>query len=71
VPAARELTGSRQSLLSQVKLIAGDHDVRAEPVPTFYNLIDAAVVVISIPIALLVLFAQRWIVSGLTAGSFR
>ncbi|HEY2549219.1 MAG TPA: carbohydrate ABC transporter permease [Streptosporangiaceae bacterium] len=37
----------------------------------FYNLIDAAVVVISIPIALLVLFAQRRIVSGLTAGSFR
>jgi ABC-type glycerol-3-phosphate transport system permease component len=38
---------------------------------TFYNLIDAAVVVVSIPIALLVLFAQRRIVSGLTAGSFR
>jgi ABC-type glycerol-3-phosphate transport system permease component len=38
---------------------------------TFYNLIDAAVVIISIPIALLVLFAQRRIVSGLTAGSFR
>jgi ABC-type glycerol-3-phosphate transport system permease component len=37
----------------------------------FYNLIDAAVVIISIPIALLVLFAQRRIVSGLTAGSFR
>jgi ABC-type glycerol-3-phosphate transport system permease component len=37
----------------------------------FYNLIDAAVVVISIPIVLLVLFAQRRIVSGLTAGSFR
>ena len=30
-----------------------------------------AVVIISIPIALLVLFAQRRIVSGLTAGSFR
>jgi ABC-type glycerol-3-phosphate transport system permease component len=38
---------------------------------TFYNLIDAAVVIISIPIALLVLLAQRRIVSGLTAGSFR
>ena len=38
---------------------------------TFYNLIDAAVVIISIPIALLVLFAQRRIVAGLTAGSFR
>jgi ABC-type glycerol-3-phosphate transport system permease component len=38
---------------------------------TFYNLIDAAVVITSIPIALIVLFAQRRIVSGLTAGSFR
>jgi ABC-type glycerol-3-phosphate transport system permease component len=38
---------------------------------TYYNLIDAAVVIISIPIALIVLFAQRRIVSGLTAGSFR
>jgi ABC-type glycerol-3-phosphate transport system permease component len=38
---------------------------------TFYNLIDAAVVIISIPIAVLVIFAQRRIVSGLTAGSFR
>jgi ABC-type glycerol-3-phosphate transport system permease component len=38
---------------------------------TYYNLIDAAVVIISIPIALLVLFAQRRIVAGLTAGSFR
>jgi ABC-type glycerol-3-phosphate transport system permease component len=37
----------------------------------FYNLIDAAVVIISIPIALIVLLAQRRIVSGLTAGSFR
>jgi ABC-type glycerol-3-phosphate transport system permease component len=37
----------------------------------FYNRIDAAVVIISIPIALLVLFLQRRIVSGLTAGSFR
>jgi ABC-type Fe3+ transport system permease subunit len=36
---------------------------------TFYNLIGAAVVIISIPIALLVLFAQRRIVSGLTAGN--
>jgi ABC-type glycerol-3-phosphate transport system permease component len=38
---------------------------------TFYNLIDAAVVIISIPIALIVILAQRRIVSGLTAGSFR
>jgi len=38
---------------------------------TFYNLIDAAVVIISIPIALIVIFAQRRIVTGLTAGSFR
>ncbi|HLK01391.1 MAG TPA: carbohydrate ABC transporter permease [Streptosporangiaceae bacterium] len=37
----------------------------------FYNVIDAAVVITSIPIALVVLFAQRRIVSGLTAGSFR
>lgn len=37
----------------------------------FYNLIDAAVVIISVPVALLVIFAQRRIVSGLTAGSFR
>lgn len=37
----------------------------------FYNRIDAAVVIISIPIALLVLFAQRRIVSGLTAGALR
>jgi len=41
------------------------------PYQTFYNLIDAAVVIISLPIALLVLLAQRRIVSGLTAGSFR
>jgi ABC-type glycerol-3-phosphate transport system permease component len=41
------------------------------PYQTFYNLIDAAVVIISLPIALMVLFAQRRIVSGLTAGSFR
>jgi len=38
---------------------------------TFYNLIDAAVVVITLPIALIVLLAQRRIISGLTAGSFR
>jgi len=37
----------------------------------FYNLIDAAVVIVSIPIAVLVLIAQRRIVSGLAAGSFR
>jgi ABC-type glycerol-3-phosphate transport system permease component len=37
----------------------------------FYNRIDAAVVIITIPIAVLVLFAQRRIIAGLTAGSFR
>ena len=37
----------------------------------FYNRIDAAVVIITLPIAALVLVAQRRIVSGLTAGSFR
>ena len=37
----------------------------------FYNVIDAAVVIVTIPIALLVIFAQRRIISGLTAGSFR
>jgi ABC-type glycerol-3-phosphate transport system permease component len=38
---------------------------------TFYNLIDAMVVIITLPIALIVLIAQRRIISGLTAGSFR
>jgi len=37
----------------------------------FYNRIDAAVVVTTIPIALLVLLAQRRIVSGLTAGAVK
>jgi ABC-type glycerol-3-phosphate transport system permease component len=37
----------------------------------FYNRIDAAVVVITIPIALIVIFAQRRIVSGLTAGALK
>lgn len=37
----------------------------------FYNRIDAAVVIITVPIAVMVLFAQRRIVAGLTAGSFR
>jgi len=37
----------------------------------FYNRIDAAVVVTTIPIALLVLVAQRRIVSGLTAGAVK
>jgi ABC-type glycerol-3-phosphate transport system permease component len=37
----------------------------------FYNRIDAAVVIITVPIALLVLLAQRRIVSGLTAGSLK
>jgi len=38
---------------------------------TFYNLIDAAVVIISIPIAVIVILAQRRIVSGLTAGALK
>lgn len=37
----------------------------------FYNRIDAAVVVITLPVVLLVLFAQRRIVSGLTAGAVK
>jgi ABC-type glycerol-3-phosphate transport system permease component len=37
----------------------------------FYNVIDAAVVVITLPVALLVLFAQKRIVSGLTAGAVK
>jgi ABC-type glycerol-3-phosphate transport system permease component len=38
---------------------------------TFYNLIDAAVVIIAIPIVLIVILAQRRIVSGLTAGAIK
>ena len=37
----------------------------------FYNRIDAAVVMITLPVALLVIFAQRRIVSGLTAGALK
>lgn len=37
----------------------------------FPNLIDAAVVVVTVPIAVIVVLAQRRIVSGLTAGSSR
>lgn len=37
----------------------------------FPNLIDAAVVIISVPIALIVIFAQRRIISGLTAGALK
>jgi ABC-type glycerol-3-phosphate transport system permease component len=37
----------------------------------FYNRIDAAVVVITIPVALIVFAAQRRIVSGLTAGAVK
>jgi ABC-type glycerol-3-phosphate transport system permease component len=37
----------------------------------FYNRIDAAVIVITLPVVLLVLFAQRRIVSGLTAGAVK
>jgi ABC-type glycerol-3-phosphate transport system permease component len=38
---------------------------------TPYNLIDAAVVIISLPIALIVILAQRRIISGLTAGAIK
>jgi ABC-type glycerol-3-phosphate transport system permease component len=38
---------------------------------TYFNRIDAAVVIITLPIALLVIFAQRRIVSGLTAGAVK
>jgi hypothetical protein len=55
--------------------LEGDDDppgqCRQSGFQVYYNLIDAVVVVIIIPIALLVLLAQRRIVSGLTAGSFR
>ena len=37
----------------------------------FYNRIDAAVVVITLPVVLLVLLAQRRIVAGLTAGAVK
>jgi len=37
----------------------------------FYNIIDAGVVVTTLPIVILVLFAQRRIVSGLAAGSLK
>jgi ABC-type glycerol-3-phosphate transport system permease component len=38
---------------------------------TFFNRIDAAVVIITLPVALLVIFAQRRIISGLTAGALK
>jgi trehalose/maltose transport system permease protein len=38
---------------------------------TFFNRIDAAVVLITLPVALLVIFAQRRIISGLTAGALK
>jgi len=37
----------------------------------FHNRIDAAIVIISVPIVALVLLAQRKIVSGLTAGALK
>ncbi|MGD0985226.1 MAG: carbohydrate ABC transporter permease [Acidimicrobiales bacterium] len=37
----------------------------------FYNQIDAAVVVVTLPVALIVLVAQRRIMSGLTAGAIK
>jgi ABC-type glycerol-3-phosphate transport system permease component len=37
----------------------------------FYNRLDAAVVMVTLPIALLVIFAQRRIISGLTAGALK
>ncbi|MGH9107033.1 MAG: hypothetical protein ACRDZX_14615 [Acidimicrobiales bacterium] len=36
-----------------------------------YNQIDAAVVVVTLPVALLVLLAQRRIIVGLTAGAIK
>lgn len=38
---------------------------------TFYNRIDAAVVLVTVPVALIVIFAQRRIISGLTAGALK
>jgi len=38
---------------------------------TFYNRIDAAVVLVTLPVALIVIFAQRRIISGLTAGAIK
>jgi ABC-type glycerol-3-phosphate transport system permease component len=37
----------------------------------FYNRLDAAVVMVTLPIAMLVIFAQRRIISGLTAGALK
>jgi ABC-type maltose transport system permease subunit len=37
----------------------------------FYNLTDAGVLLTALPIFVLVLFAQRRIVSGLTTGALR
>jgi ABC-type glycerol-3-phosphate transport system permease component len=37
----------------------------------FYNRIDAAVVLTTLPVALIVIFAQRRIISGLTAGALK
>lgn len=37
----------------------------------FYNQIDAAVVIVTLPVALIVLLAQRRILSGLTAGAVK
>jgi trehalose/maltose transport system permease protein len=37
----------------------------------FYNRIDAAVVLVTLPVALLVIFAQRRIISGLAAGALK
>ncbi len=37
----------------------------------FYNRIDAAVVALTIPVALIVIFAQKRIISGLTAGALK
>jgi len=37
----------------------------------FYNRMDAAVVLITLPVALIVIFAQRRIISGLTAGAIK
>lgn len=46
-------------------------DVGYSKYQTFYNYIDAAVIVTALPVFILVLVAQRRIVSGLTAGAVK
>jgi ABC-type glycerol-3-phosphate transport system permease component len=47
------------------------YNLGTSPYQTYFNLIDAAVVIISIPVAVIVILAQRRIVSGLTAGAVK